>query len=217
MPETNEQNPDKTAAKPVSKRRAMSKEDRREQLIKATIKCIAKKGLSGTTMADVTGEAGLSLGIVNLHFQSKEKLLIETLRHVTDEYNEGQARIMSSHGSTADKIQALIDFDFSAKICQKNKLAVWFAFWGETKSRPTYQAICSQSDIETETAITELYQTAIKEGRYQHVDVDLVSTGYTALVDGLWLDLLLTPKLLSRDKAKLIAINYLSSFFPKHF
>ena len=205
------------AAKPATKRRAMSKEDRRVQLIKATIKCIAQKGLSGTTMADVTGEAGLSLGIVNLHFQSKEKLLIETLRHVTDEYNEGQALIMASPDNTAEKIQALVDFDFSAKICQKNKLAVWFAFWGETKSRPTYQSICAGSDIETESAITELYQQAISEQNYTGVDVELVSIGYTALVDGLWLDLLLTPTLLSRDKAKLIAINYLSSFFPKHF
>ncbi len=205
------------AAKPATKRRAMSKEDRREQLIKATIKCIANKGLSGTTMADVTGEAGLSLGIVNLHFQSKDKLLVETLRYVTDEYNQGQAHIMDSTESTADKIQALVDFDFSAKICQKNKLAVWFAFWGESKSRPTYQAICSQSDIETETSITRLYEHAITEGGYDHVDVDLVSTGYTALVDGLWLDLLLTPARLNRDKAKLIAINYLSSFFPQHF
>jgi TetR/AcrR family transcriptional repressor of bet genes len=204
-------------AKPATKRRAMSKKDRREQLIKATIKCIANKGLSGTTMADVTGEAGLSLGIVNLHFQSKEKLLIETLRHVTDEYNEGQQRIIASNASTAEKIQALVDFDFSAKICQKNKLAVWFAFWGETKSRPTYQAICSQSDIETETAISKLYEQAIIEQGYTEVDVDLVSTGYTALCSGLWLDLLLTPALLSRDKAKLISINYLSSFFPKHF
>ena len=63
--------------KPASKRRAMSKQARREQLIQATIKCIAKNGLSGTTMADITREAGLSLGIVNLHFESKEKLLIE--------------------------------------------------------------------------------------------------------------------------------------------
>ncbi|ARN76502.1 TetR family transcriptional regulator [Oceanicoccus sagamiensis] len=194
----------------------MSKEDRREQLIKATIKCIANKGLSGTTMADVTGEAGLSLGIVNLHFQSKEKLLIETLRYVTDEYNQGQARIMAGHGDTAAKIKELVEFDFSARICQKNKLAVWFAFWGESRSRPTYQSICSHSDIETETAITELYQQAINEQGYQDVDVDLVSTGYTALCDGLWLDLLLTPALLSREKAKMIAYNYLSSFFPRH-
>ena len=34
--------------------RSLSKQARRKQLIEATIKCIADKGLSGTTMADVT-------------------------------------------------------------------------------------------------------------------------------------------------------------------
>ena len=63
--------------------RSMPKQARRKQLIEATIKCIAEKGLSGTTMADVTQQAGLSMGIVNLHFETKEKLLIETLRFIS--------------------------------------------------------------------------------------------------------------------------------------
>ena len=60
--------------------RSLSKQARRKQLIEATIKCIADKGLSGTTMADVTQQAGLSLGIVNLHFQSKEKVFYEEVK-----------------------------------------------------------------------------------------------------------------------------------------
>ena len=55
-------------------------------LIQSTINCIANRGIAGTTMADVTKDAGLSLGIVNLHFKSKEKLFEETLRFVSDEY-----------------------------------------------------------------------------------------------------------------------------------
>ena len=58
-------------AEPLN-RRALAKERRRQQLIDATIKCISKKGLGGTTLADVAGEAGLSQGIVNLHFDSKD-------------------------------------------------------------------------------------------------------------------------------------------------
>ena len=44
-------------------------------------------------MADVTSKAGLSLGIINLHFETKEKLLIETLRFITDEYRNGLDKI----------------------------------------------------------------------------------------------------------------------------
>ena len=66
--------------------RTLAKQRRREQLIKATINCVAKRGFSATTMADITQEAGLSLGIVNLHFKSKDKLLLETLKYMAEEY-----------------------------------------------------------------------------------------------------------------------------------
>ena len=80
------------------KRRALPKAERRNQLIRATIKCIAKKGLAATTMADITNEADLSVGIVNLHFKTKEQLLIETLRFVADEYKEGFDEIFANDG-----------------------------------------------------------------------------------------------------------------------
>lgn len=205
------------AIKLPAKRRAMSKQDRREQLIKATIKCIAKSGLSGTTMADVTREAGLSLGIVNLHFQSKEKLLIETLRYIDHEYKTGWDKIIASNRSPVEKITALVEFDFSSRIAKLNKLAVWFAFWGEANSRPTYQKICALHDNDIAATFTDLCRNLVKEGKYKGTDPEIVATGYTALADGLWLDLLLTPKELSKSKAKRICMSYLASNFPKHF
>src|SRR3954467_7016212 len=69
------------------KGRKASKETRRQQLIDATIDSLAKRGYSETTMADVADGAGLSRGIVNFHFESKEKLLIATLQFMADEYS----------------------------------------------------------------------------------------------------------------------------------
>ncbi len=100
-----------TSEKP-SKRTA-SKQARRWQLIQATIRSIANHGLADTTVATVSKEAGLSQGIVNLHFQSKERLLVETLRFVADEYkdtweralaNAGQASCSSSPADSGDSL-----------------------------------------------------------------------------------------------------------------
>lgn len=204
--------------KPATKRRAMPKQDRRNQLIKATMSCIANKGLSNITMADITSEAGLSLGIVNLHFQSKDNLLVETLRYVVDEYNDGQAKILKKRGKLTNKevLTNHMEFDFSAKVCQKDKLAVWFGFWGEAKSRPTYQKICAQSDNSTEQSIAVLFQDIIDEGGYQNADAAIITKGYTAIVEGLWLDLLITPKEFNRKNAQRVAQNYLAHIFPEH-
>ena len=199
-------------------RRTLPREVRREQLIRATMKSIARHGLSGTTMATVTKEAGLSLGIANLHFESKENMLNETLQYVTDEYANGQLAILNNdrYDTTSKKIQAILDFEFSPKIIQKNKLAVWVAFWGEAKARPTYQRIRSQADITAEGVFRDLFQSAIDEAGYQNADAELLARGYTALTDGLWLDLLVAPQQFNRVQAKQIAAHYLASAFPQH-
>jgi TetR/AcrR family transcriptional regulator, transcriptional repressor of bet genes len=197
--------------------RSLSKQARRKQLIEATIKCIADKGLSGTTMADVTQLAGLSLGIVNLHFQTKEKLLIETLSYISDEYTSGLNKIFYDKNlNTEQKILAHINFDFSRKIIDRNKLAVWFAFWGETKSRPTYLSICASYINEIANNLTALFALLKQEGNYTKVDPELVCTCYTAVSDGLWLDLLVTPKGLKPAQAQSVAMHYLATQFPNH-
>lgn len=207
-------------SEPKTKRRAMPAEDRREQLIQATIKCIAAQGLSSTTMAHITEEAGLSMGIVNLHFESKEKLLVETLRHVTDEYLRGWNSIISTDADdAAETVKELLGFEFSASIVRKEKLAVWFAFWGEAKSRPIYQKICAINDQRTEHSLAALFQKLIDQGgsSSKTLNAELLSSTLTALVDGLWLDLLLAPRQMTRAKGHEICLNYLRSVFPTQF
>lgn len=198
--------------------RVQPKKVRREQLIKATMKCIARSGLTGTTMAEVTREAGLSLGIANLHFKSKDKLLTETLLHVSGEYHRGQRAILEGtrFPRTADKIEALLQFDFSPRVANKDKIAVWFAFWGESKSRPTYQKICRETDVRAEAALSQLFQLAIEESGYQGLDPTMLANGYIALSNGLWLNMLLAPRHPRRSQARQVARNYLASALPDH-
>ena len=200
------------------KLRAQPKEVRKDQLIRATMKCIARTGLSGVTMARVTTEAGLSLGIANLHFQSKEKLLLETLEFVTAEYSRGQREILESdnYPSVAAQLEALLEFDFSTAVTNKDKMAVWFAFLGEAKSRPTYQRICSRQDSVSEKKMSALFQSAIDEAGYENADAGLIAAGYISLVDGLWLNTLVAPRRLPRNKAHRVARHYLASAFPQH-
>ena len=203
------------ATAPKTRRKHAPPEQRREQLIRATIKCIARKGLSNTTMADVTRTAKLSLGIVNLHFQSKDKLLVETLRYIAEEYKLGWDRIVNDEAlSPAGKVEALIEFDFSPQITDAAKLSVWFAFWGETSSRPIYREICNAADFQTTSSMRRLCQQLGCKSKKQ---AELIATGYTALADGLWLDILVTPDELNPKLARDICTNYMASFFPQHF
>lgn len=206
-----------TPRKTRTRRRTASKEVRQGQLIKATIRSIARHGLSETTIATVANEAGLSQGIINLHFKSKERLLEETLAHIVEEYRVAWYKAMDSSGETsAEKLAALAAVDFDKKICQRNKLAVWFAFWGESRSRLTYRKICAESSREYKRMLTGLCEDIIGQGNYK-IQARHVAIGLLAVNSGLWLDMLISPSEMPSERAKEISLSYLHGVFPGHF
>ncbi len=202
----------------ANSKRAASKEARRQQLIQATIRSIAKFGLSDTTIATVAREAQLSMGIVNLHFQSKQGLLIETLKSVADEYKDAWEKALTHAGpSNAEKLEALVNVDFCRAVCDRTKIAVWFAYWSETKSRPTYRKLCAERDRRYDRELSELVKALVAEGDYQALDVDMVTNAISAMSAGLWLDLLVDPRSMTRERARHSCRMFLCQLFPKHF
>ena len=191
---------------------------RRQQLIAATIKSISRRGISGTTIPEVAKEAGLSLGIVNLHFETKDNLLSQTLRHLANEYKELFENTLEKSGpGPADKLLALMKMDLKPKVCDRQKLAVWFAFWGEAKSVPTYQKICAEHNDVYDEVLLELCQDIIDDGGYMHVTASQATDALSALTDGMWLSCLVSRRVWDRHAAMDAVYSYLHGVFPKHF
>ena len=202
----------------ITSRRAISREKRRQQLIDATMNCIARKGMSSTTLGDVASEAGLSQGIVNLHFQSKDNLLNETLRSLADDYKTQFDKTLERAGtSPADKLLAAMALDFKPSICDRKKLALWFAFWGEAKARPAYRKICYESDRYYDDVVEQLCAAIIKDGAYRQITAAAAANALTSMTNGLWQWALISPHSFSREKAMNAVMSYLRSVFPQHF
>lgn len=202
----------------VKSRRTASKEARRQQLVEATIKCISKRGIGSTTLGDVANEAGLSQGIVNLHFRSKDNLFSETLRYLAEEYKSLFEKTLDKSGpAAADKLLALMELDLKPSVCDQKKLAVWFGFWGEVKAMPTYRKMCNEYDAGYDRAIEELCEQIIAEGKYKNANARNIAEVLSSLTNGLWLSCLISPKTWDRHAALDSVKSYLASVFPKHF
>lgn len=199
-------------------RRTASRAARRQQLINATMKCIARKGMSSTTLGDVAKEAGLSQGIVNLHFESKDNLLNETLRSLADEYKAQFDKTLERSGPhPAAQLRAVMELDFRPSICDRQKLALWFAYWGEAKSQPAYRKICDESDRYYDDVVEQLCAAVIAEGNYKEVSAATVANALTSMTNGLWLSCLISPQTWNRHESMDAVMSYLRSVFPKHF
>jgi AcrR family transcriptional regulator len=201
--------------------RKASKAVRRQQLIDATIVVLARKGFSALTVADVAGVAGLSVGIINFHFDSKEKLLADCLSYMAEEYYQNWQQNLATPGaSTAEKMQLVLLGDFDPNIFTPDKLAAWIAFWGETQGRPVYIEICSKYDEEWSRSMASLCEKLIHEGQYR-LSAPTVVRALEALSDGLWLGVVSTQtrgkKTTSPVEARQALQAALVAFFPNHF
>jgi TetR/AcrR family transcriptional repressor of bet genes len=194
------------------------KEVRRKQLIDATIRAIGRVGYANATLTHVASEAGLSPGIVNFYFKSKEQLLIATLEQIAEEYSAfWQAAINKGKVAPAAGLEAMIEADFHPTVCNVEKVSIWYAFWAEARGNAAYHDVVSRLEQDYLAQTETLCQRIIQEGGYEGASAGDVATGLNAMIDGMWFDCLMEPKAFNRAEAKRICRQYLASVFPAHF
>lgn len=197
--------------------RLKKKDATRQQLINATVDAIAVGGFADLTLSEVSRRAAVSRGLVNFHFDSKDQLLVETLAFLTNEYLQSWQRAVDRAGAgPAARLLALVRNDFHSKVCNRKKIAVWFAFRGEAKSRPTYIDVCTKADDAFDRTLNALCASLVEEGAYA-MDAGAAATGLRAMIEGLWLEFLMSPQGLTREQALAITGTFLTALFPRHF
>jgi len=198
-------------------RRTLLKEERRRQVIEATISVIAARGLARMTLTDVAREAGISHGLVLFHFGSKDNLLAETLTYLADEYQQNwEAAVVAAGPRPAAQLGAMLETDFDPALSSPARLAAWCAFWGETQSRPAYRAICGDRDARQIVRMEELCGELVKDGGYA-LDPVHAARILRLVVEGTWLDMMTTSDSYSSEDGRNTVQTALTLCFPDHF
>jgi AcrR family transcriptional regulator len=194
------------------------REARQKQLIEATITALGRYGYAKLTLNHVASLAGLSPGIVNFHFRSKEQLLAATLEYLVEEYEAFWTQALAAAGDSAvAKLEAMIEADFHLEVNSLEKVTVWYAFWAEAQANPGYRERIARQEARYFEDIRALFQRLIEEGGYRAISADAVSYGITAMMDGFWFDQMIDPASFDREEAKRICRTFLSGLFPRHF
>ena len=177
--------------------RANVKDKRKAQLIAAALESIAKRGLMETTITHISKGAGMSRGIINFYFNSKEMMLRETLKTLIDEYETewAEAAAKASDDGRA-RLNALIAVHFSKKLCSARRLNVMSAFWGHAATQSAYRHQLEAADAKIETTLTaalaHVLGASLDEARHD-------ATQLHALIRGLWLNFMLNPQSVARE------------------
>lgn len=86
----------------------------RLELIEATLRVISELGYANASVSEIIKNAGLSRGMIHLHFGSKDNLIIEAAIHASERHHAFLETCLKCAGpSPQEQAEAIVNHDLS--------------------------------------------------------------------------------------------------------
>ena len=183
-----------------------SADTRRRELIAAGIACLGESGMGGFTIDRICRQAGISRGLVNHHFNSKDDLLLCIYAEMTEHLLADGA-----DGDALDTLAQIIDSNFDELTFNRSNLRAWLAIWGQVPSNPALSRMHAERYDNYRQRI-ELALRQVASMQKADFEVESVARQLIALIDGLWLEYCLHSNSFSLAAARADCYRFLESF-----
>ncbi len=187
--------------------RRYTSEVRAKMLVEAGLACLAQGGIRAFTIDNICKASGASRGLITHHFGSKDRLLAEV-------YAAAYQPLLSLIAPQDDRplpLPDLLDHLFSPANYSRESLNIWLAIWGEVATNPTLQAehraLYTRYSATVEAAIAAQARAAGRVAASEDLAISVI-----ALVDGLWLELCISPDTLTPMRARRACARLLEPF-----
>ncbi len=181
-------------------------DDRRRELIEATVRVLAERGAAGASVRTIAAAAAVSPGLVTHHFGRVDRLVAASYDHVAAQVGAAlEVAVASAGTSPRARLGAYVAANFGAPIADPALLATWLALWSLARGDAAMLARHEHHYAGFRARLEQL----LADCGLPAARVRLAAIGVTALVDGLWLELCLSPGSFTADEARALAAAYL--------
>lgn len=199
----------------IPHKRIESKARNRQALINATFDAVAEYGVAGVSFTRVLEKANLSRGMINLHFASKEQLLLESAKMMAEKYFAHLQRFVNNAEKDPESLLiALLEADFDDAILNPREIGVWFAFRGEARYNDQFKPYSNTRDAHLLQQYDGIFKRLLADGKDPSIKPRDLTLGLLALTEGLWSDYFMHGEEFDRRQAKRVIYLYLSRMLP---
>lgn len=163
---------------------------RKAELLEATKRCIAHRGLAGTTLRDVAEYAGTTASSVLYYFESKEELILAAVADASDELRIDVEKHLPQKVSAFEKLETII------RLTLMSSSTAW-RLWLEIRAQSVRESFVRATYLEKYEEWLALVQRVIQEGidsgELSAINAKALATVFSAGVDGIAFYLLMEP------------------------
>lgn len=145
---------------------AQHQENRRNQIIRAALRCFSRKGFHQTSMQDIVAESGLSPGAIYIYFHGKDEIIQATadIRHQDEK--ELFSEIFSGDNANLELSQVARHFFKSLlneDILKERNMEV--QLWGESMVNPEIFKVVREGFLETKRVFAGIIARYQEQGK----------------------------------------------------
>ena len=155
-------------------------------LIRSAYKVMGEKGLNGLSLQDVADEAGVSKAILPYYFDSKENLVLLTIRWVLARVAQRIREALAEADTAEAKVSAMIDAIFIGPASNRRFYLVFFDFLGYAARSDRFADVATTFHDICNSLYAEVVRLGQDEGVFSKGDAWEAATVVRALVDGLF-------------------------------
>lgn len=188
--------------------RRVEADARRTGLIEACARVLAREGAAGASVRAIALEAGVSAGLIGHHFGGVDALIAATYAQVEARVAAALDDAVAAAGpDLRARLEAYVSASLLPPIADSELLSTWIAFWSLVRARPEIAALHDEQYGRFRSGLEAL----LIENGVPAAALRRTAIAITALVDGLWLELCLSPQTFAEGEAAAIARSGLSA------
>lgn len=104
-------------------------EERRAELIKATIREIGSTGTLNVTTSQIAKSAGVSPGLAFHYFGDKDALFLAAMRFILTQYGADVRELLQSASSPDERLEAIANASFGMTNFRRDAIYAWVNFY----------------------------------------------------------------------------------------
>ncbi len=194
-------------------------DQRRDQMLAAAAELIAERGFAETRIADVAARVGASPALVIYYFGTKDKLLTEALRYSEQAFYAVADELMASPSSMVPRLETLVRLTCIPQ--PKDDIAgawgLWFELWSQAFRHPGVKKDRVELDQRWRTLVGQVVRDGVHAGEIEVVDSEEFAVAFTALLDGLSIQVALDDPVVSPRRAYRIAMRFAATALGFHW
>lgn len=158
--------------------------ERRNQILRATFKAIAKKGFGSVTLQDIADFSGVSKGVTNYYFKNKEDVFYYLFSWITERIYENERTAVDASSGALNKLKAYVNAAFASPKKNKEFYRVYLEFLAHANHNERYRDINYQFYQNCWGIGKEIVVCGKEEGIFYVVDHEKAAVTIRAMIDG---------------------------------